>query len=46
MYNDRSYDGQPLNKKRLWAQEFYKYNLDGSALLPPPCKYKEILEPI
>lgn len=29
MYNDAVGDGEPLNK-RLWAQEFYKYALDGS----------------
>jgi hypothetical protein len=32
MYNDAVGDGQPLNK-RLWAQEFYKYTLDGSAFV-------------
>ncbi len=29
MYNDAVGDGQPMNK-RLWAQEFYKYSLDGA----------------
>ncbi|PRY03357.1 uncharacterized protein DUF4062 [Pontibacter ummariensis] len=29
MYNEAVGDGQPLNK-RLWAQEFYKYSLDGA----------------
>ncbi len=29
MYNDAIGDGLPLNK-RLWAQEFYKYSLDGA----------------
>lgn len=32
MYNDAVGDGLPLNK-RLWAQEFYKYTLDGSAFV-------------
>lgn len=32
MYNDAVGDGQPLNK-RLWAQEFYKYTLDGSTFV-------------
>lgn len=32
MYNDAVGDGEPLNK-RLWAQEFYKYTLDGSAFV-------------
>lgn len=32
MYNDAVGDGLPLNK-RLWAQEFYKYTLDGSAFI-------------
>jgi hypothetical protein len=29
MYNEAVGDGLPLNK-RLWAQEFYKYSLDGA----------------
>jgi hypothetical protein len=29
MYNDAIGDGLPLSK-RLWAQEFYKYSLDGA----------------
>ncbi len=29
MYNDAIGDGLPLGK-RLWAQEFYKYSLDGA----------------
>lgn len=32
MYNDAVGDGLALNK-RLWAQEFYKYTLDGSAFV-------------
>lgn len=32
MYNDAVGDGKPLNK-RLWAQEFYKYTLDGAAFV-------------
>ncbi len=32
MYNDAIGDGQPLNK-RLWAQEFYKYTLDGATFV-------------
>ncbi len=32
MYNDAIGDGQPLNK-RLWAQKFYKYTLDGSLFI-------------
>ncbi len=32
MYNDAIGDGQPLNK-RLWAQEFYKYTLDGASFI-------------
>lgn len=32
MYNDAVGDGQPLNK-RLWAQEFYKYTLDGASFV-------------
>lgn len=29
MYNDAIGDGKPM-EKRLWAQEFYKYQLDGA----------------
>jgi len=29
LYNEAVGDGLPLNK-RLWAQEFYRYSLDGA----------------
>lgn len=32
MYNDAIGHGQPLNK-RIWAQEFYKYELDGAPFI-------------
>lgn len=32
MYNDAVGDGKPLNK-RLWAQEFYNYSLDGASFV-------------
>lgn len=32
MYNDAVGDGEPMSK-RLWAQEFYKYPLDGSTFV-------------
>lgn len=40
MYNDAVGDGLPLNK-RLWAQEFYKYTLDGSAFVATQFGNKE-----